>query len=72
MSEAKYASMDPICGRTVDPATALYAELYGQSLYFCSETCRQRFCPGPPVPGQCNPHPGISAAAYDDGDQRQG
>jgi len=72
MREAKSAAKDPICGRTVDPSTALYAELYGQSLYFCSESCRQRFCPGPPVPGQYNPHSGSSAAAAADGDRHQG
>lgn len=38
---------DPICGMTVDEATALHAERDGQSFYFCSEHCREKFLAGP-------------------------
>ena len=31
---------DPICGMTVDEATALNAERDGQTFCFCSERCR--------------------------------
>jgi len=34
---------DPICGMTVDEATALSAERDGESFYFCSDHCRQNF-----------------------------
>lgn len=34
---------DPICGMTVDPATALHAERDGETSYFCSEHCRKEF-----------------------------
>ncbi len=34
---------DPVCGMTVDEATALKAERDGQTYYFCSEHCRQKF-----------------------------
>jgi len=34
---------DPICGMTVDEATALRAERDGQTFYFCSEHCRKKF-----------------------------
>ena len=34
---------DPICGMTVDKATALSAEREGEKFYFCSEHCRQKF-----------------------------
>jgi Cu+-exporting ATPase len=34
---------DPICGMTVDEATALRAERDGEAFYFCSEPCRQKF-----------------------------
>ena len=34
---------DPICGMTVDEATALRAERAGQTIYFCSEHCRKKF-----------------------------
>ena len=35
--------VDPICGMTVDEATALQAERDGETYYFCSESCRQKF-----------------------------
>ena len=34
---------DPICGMTVDEATALHAERDGMTSYFCSEHCRKQF-----------------------------
>ncbi|MBI3427932.1 MAG: heavy metal translocating P-type ATPase [Acidobacteria bacterium] len=34
---------DPICGMTVDEATALHAERDGQTFYFCSDHCRTKF-----------------------------
>ncbi len=34
---------DPICGMKVDQATALQAERDGQTSYFCSDHCRQKF-----------------------------
>jgi Cu+-exporting ATPase len=34
---------DPICGMTVNEASALHAERDGQTYYFCSEHCRQKF-----------------------------
>jgi len=34
---------DPICGMTVEEATALRAESDGETFYFCSEHCRERF-----------------------------
>jgi Cu+-exporting ATPase len=36
-------AIDPICGMTVDAATAGSAERDGQAVYFCSEHCRQKF-----------------------------
>ena len=36
-------AIDPICGMTVDEATALSAKRDGQTVYFCSEHCRQKF-----------------------------
>ena len=38
---------DPICGMTVDEATALHAERDGQTFYFCSEHCRKEFLSPP-------------------------
>src|SRR5947209_10613510 len=35
---------DPVCGMTVDPATARASTSYnGRTYYFCCPSCRQRF-----------------------------
>ena len=36
-------TIDPICGMTVNEASALRAERAGQTFYFCSDHCRQKF-----------------------------
>ena len=38
---------DPVCGMTVDPANARSAAHSGQTFYFCSESCRQKFVANP-------------------------
>ena len=38
---------DPMCGMTVDSASALHAERDGQTFYFCVEHCRQKFMSTP-------------------------
>ena len=43
MNESKSVTKDPICGMTVDEATALHAERDGQTFYFCSDHCRDKF-----------------------------
>ena len=40
---------DPICGMTVDEATALSAERDGETFYFCSDHCRQTFLSPPAI-----------------------
>ena len=40
-------AIDPICGMTVDEASALRAERDGQTFYFCSEHCRKTFLSTP-------------------------
>jgi Cu+-exporting ATPase len=40
-------AIDPICGMTVDEASALSAERDGQTVYFCSDDCRQKFLSEP-------------------------
>ena len=40
-------AIDPICGMTVDEASALRAERDGQTFYFCSDHCRQKFLSTP-------------------------
>ncbi|MBA3937992.1 MAG: YHS domain-containing protein [Planctomycetes bacterium] len=43
MKSSKPVSKDPICGMTVDPATAIHAERNGKTYYFCGETCLKKF-----------------------------
>jgi YHS domain-containing protein len=38
---------DPVCGMTVDMTTAYAEAVDGETYYFCSETCRQRFDENP-------------------------
>ena len=40
-------AIDPICGMTVDEASALCAERDGQTFYFCSDHCRQKLLSTP-------------------------
>ena len=40
-------AIDPICGMTVDEVISLHAERDGQTSYFCSEHCREKFLFGP-------------------------
>jgi Cu+-exporting ATPase len=47
MKESKSMIKDPICGMTVDEATALRAERDGKTFYFCSDLCRQKFLSTP-------------------------
>ena len=47
MKETKTVTKDPVCGMTVDEATALHAERNGETFYFCSDHCRQKFLAAP-------------------------
>jgi YHS domain-containing protein len=38
---------DPVCGMTVDVTTSYSEAVGGQTYYFCSENCRQRFDENP-------------------------
>jgi Cu+-exporting ATPase len=59
MKESKSSTKDPICGMTVDVATALHAERDGKTFYFCSDHCRREFLSTPAgakaeaKPGSC-------------------
>ncbi len=45
---AEHRATDPVCGMTVDPATAKHrAEHRGQHYYFCSAGCRTKFAAAP-------------------------
>ena len=47
MKESKSVTKDPICGMTVNEATALHAERDGKTFYFCSDHCKQKFLSTP-------------------------
>jgi Cu+-exporting ATPase len=47
MNDTKSEIKDPICGMTVDKATAIHAERDGKTFYFCGEHCRQKFLSTP-------------------------
>jgi Cu+-exporting ATPase len=47
MQESKTVTKDPVCGMTVDEATALHAARDGKAFYFCSDHCRQKFLSTP-------------------------
>ncbi|MDB5650454.1 MAG: haloacid dehalogenase [Hyphomicrobiales bacterium] len=58
--EADAKVKDPVCGMTVDPATAKHrTEHEGKSYFFCSAGCRQKFEDDP----KCYLHPESHAAA---------
>ena len=46
---------DPVCGMTVNEATALRADRDGQAFFFCSERCRQTFLAGGPGTASATP-----------------
>jgi YHS domain-containing protein len=47
MSESEAVTRDPICGMTVNAATALHVDREGKTSYFCSERCRRLFLSQP-------------------------
>jgi len=40
-------TIDPICGMMLDETSAIRAERDGQTFYFCSDQCRQKFLSTP-------------------------
>lgn len=51
-------SIDPICGMTVEPQTALHSQYQNQDYYFCSEHCLSKFVKDPELalaPKQAKP-----------------
>ena len=47
MTVTKSVTKDPICGMTVDEATAFHTERDGKTFYFCSDHCLQKFLKTP-------------------------
>jgi Cu+-exporting ATPase len=47
MKNTTSTTKDPICGMTVDGATALHAERNGKTFFFFSDQCRKKFLSTP-------------------------
>lgn len=47
MVEKILLTKDPVCGMTVDEATALHVDRDGKTFYFCGDHCRQKFLASP-------------------------
>jgi Cu+-exporting ATPase len=47
MKDTTSTTKDPICGMTVNGATALHAERDGKTFSFCSDQCRTKFLSSP-------------------------
>ncbi|MFA6243718.1 MAG: YHS domain-containing protein [Candidatus Hydrogenedentales bacterium] len=47
MVDTKSDTKDPICGMTVDEASAIHAERDGKTYFFCGDQCRQKFMAAP-------------------------
>jgi Cu+-exporting ATPase len=45
--DSRPPTTDPICGMTVDPATAATADHAGQAYFFCCDRCRNAFLADP-------------------------
>ena len=49
--------VDPVCGMTIDPASAAGASEHdGQTYYFCSKGCKEKFDAGKPAGGEPEVH----------------
>ena len=58
-------AIDPVCGMTVDPATAKHkADHKGQAYYFCSEGCRTKFVATPAKFLDKISEPAVAGAIY--------
>jgi Cu+-exporting ATPase len=60
------AATDPVCGMTVDPASAKHrAQHHGHSFYFCSASCKTKFTASPQkYLGERTSEPAIEGAIY--------
>ena len=47
MNAEKTETKDPVCGMTVDEATALHTQRDGKDFYLCSTQCQQKFVDAP-------------------------
>ena len=43
MKQSPSMTKDPVCGMSVDEASAMKVERDGKQFYFCSDRCRQKF-----------------------------
>jgi Cu+-exporting ATPase len=62
------AAIDPVCGMTVDPKTALSSEWNGRQIYFCNPSCKQKFDTNPAAYLQKSPTPSPVQSESADGE----
>ena len=67
MKETAPVTKDPICGMTVDKATAIHADRDGETFYFCSDHCRQKF-----LVNACRDEAGREVCHYEAGREAAG
>lgn len=46
--DTEVRAMDPQCGKSVDPDTAIRLSWEGKTYFFCSQECRTKFEVDPP------------------------
>jgi len=65
---AAHAVKDPVCGMTVDPATAKHqAQHDGETFYFCAQRCKEKFLADPSrylKPESVPPPPALAGVVY--------
>ncbi|WP_430390447.1 heavy metal translocating P-type ATPase [Dyella sp. 20L07] len=64
---AAHVVKDPVCGMTVDPATAAHhVEHDGQTFYFCAQRCKEKLLADPAryLQPQAAPAPALAGAIY--------
>jgi YHS domain-containing protein len=47
MTKTSATIKDPVCGMTVEATSAFHATRAGQTFYFCSDHCKQKFMSSP-------------------------
>lgn len=57
-------SIDPVCGMTVDSASARSSSFHGDDYFFCSQSCQQKF--------EQNPEEVLAKSAQQEATQREG
>jgi len=63
MNVSNTEAVDPICGMAVDTAAALHTERDGETYYFSSEHCQEKFL-ATSADTKALERPGVAAASF--------